>query len=73
MLPPQPGYTPVTGRRIVPENNEALKLGSNLWLMDTGEVSTEMPLLECDLTPETLEYWEAAAVRGGHVLSELIV
>ena len=72
-MPPLPGYTRVTGRRVVPYENEALKLSNNLWLAETGEVTTVKPLLECGLTPETLEYWEETAARGGNVLADLIV
>ena len=72
MLPPEPGYTPVFGRRIVPDPNHALKLASGLWLLDTGEVTTVRPPLECDLTNDTLEYWEVTAARGGNVLADLI-
>lgn len=74
MMPPEKGYTPITGRRVVPYPNESLKLGPGLWLTQEGNLTSETPISECELTAETLEYWEERAVTGqGKPLSELIV
>ena len=73
MMPPPGGPKPIPpGSRVVPYPNESLALGGGRWLEQTGQVVTELPWLECELTSATLEYWEATAARGGHVLSDLI-
>lgn len=72
MMPPEQGPRPVPATsRVVPYPNESLKLGGGRWLSQDGTVTTELPILECDLTAETLEYWEATAVRSGSTLNDL--
>lgn len=57
-----------------PYPNDILTLGGNRWLAGTGEILTTEFGSPVDLQPNTLAFWEAAAVRGtGKTLSELIV
>ena len=72
MMPPDRPQPPLPGRRVHPYPNEALALGGGRWLEQTGEVVTTLEGDECELKAVTLAYWEDAAVRGGHILSELI-
>lgn len=74
MVPPEYEVQPPVGD-LVPYPGDVLTLGGGRWLNMRGEI---VPNLrhghECQLTSQTLRYWEAAALRGqGVPLSELIV
>ena len=75
MMPPETGFKPTASPgRVVPYPNQSLRLGADVWLHQTGEVSSTRPISECELTAETLSYWEETALRGqGVPLSDLIV
>ena len=73
MMPPKVRKPIPPGSRVCAYPNESLKLGGGRWLEQDGEVVTDPYGYSCDLTAETLVFWEEAAVSGGHVLSELIV
>ncbi|OBJ08638.1 hypothetical protein A5624_19940 [Mycobacterium sp. 1482292.6] len=54
--------------------DEIPTLGGNRWLSTAGRILTTPVGVPCDLQPNTLKFWEAAALRGqGKPLSELIV
>ena len=73
MMPPD-RVTPIpSDSRVIPDPGYSLTLGGGRWLHQTGEVTTTEPSRECDITAETLAYWEDAAVRGGNTLNDLIV
>jgi hypothetical protein len=70
MPPPEPLDPPVG--HIAPYPPEILRLGENRWLTTTGEVINMEFGDPVDLKPNTLAFWEAAAVRGpGKPLSDL--
>ncbi|QBP30486.1 hypothetical protein SEA_CHARM_3 [Mycobacterium phage Charm] len=73
MMPPDESVEPATGD-VVPYPNDLLILGGNRWLAITGRILPTPFGDEVELTPQTLAFWEAAALRGqGKPLSELIV
>jgi len=53
-----------------PYPGSCLTLSGGRWLLETGEVVTELTGRKCDLTSRTRKYWEGAAGRGGHNLSD---
>lgn len=69
MPPPEP-LEPPEGD-IAPYPDEVLTLGGNRWLSSTGHVLTHPRGVPCELQPNTLKFWEAAAQRGGYVLQDL--
>ena len=70
MPPPEPLDPPVGD--IAPYPNDILRLGENRWLTITGHIITKPFGDPCELKPNTLKFWEAAALRGiGKPLSEL--
>lgn len=72
MPPPEPLDPPVGD--VVPYPNDILALGRNRWLTITGRIITEPSGDPCKLKPNTLAFWEAAALRGtGKRLSELLL
>jgi hypothetical protein len=75
MMPPEEDeeLTPPTGD-VAPYPHEALDLGAGRWLLNTGEVVTKLKGFDgVDLAANTLSFWEAAAIRGGSTLDDLIV
>ncbi|QFP95487.1 hypothetical protein SEA_GAUGELDP_3 [Mycobacterium phage GaugeLDP] len=73
MMPPTDPVDPPTGD-VVPYPNDLLTLGGNRWLTVTGRILPTPFGDPVDLQPNTLKFWEAAALRGqGKPLSELIV
>lgn len=71
-MPPEDPIGPPVGD-VMPYPDEILPLGGNRWLDITGAVLLEPFGVETDLKPNTLAFWEAAAVRGtGKPLYELI-
>ncbi|AGT14256.1 hypothetical protein ADZZY_3 [Mycobacterium phage Adzzy] len=72
-MPPKEPVDPPEGD-IAPYPDQILTLGGNRWLTPSGRILPEPFGVECDLQPNTLKFWEAAALRGtGKQLSELIV
>ncbi|ABE67325.1 hypothetical protein PBI_CHE12_3 [Mycobacterium phage Che12] len=72
-MPPTDPVDPPEGD-VVPYPNDILKLGGNRWLSQEGRIIPVPFGDEVDLEPNTLAYWESAALRGtGKPLSELIV
>lgn len=73
MMPPTGQVDPPEGD-IMPYPDEILPLGGNRWLAITGRVLPEPIGVETTLAPNTLAFWEAAALRGtGKPLNDLIV
>lgn len=73
MMPPKhPHSPPPPGTPVAPYPYQILALGGGRWLTATGEVITKRPARQCGVTSQTLWFWERAAVRGGHILSELM-
>jgi hypothetical protein len=73
MMPPTDPVEPPVGD-IAPYPDQILTLGGNRWLSLDGRVLPSPRGVPCDLQPNTLAFWEAAALRGsGKPLSELIV
>lgn len=74
MLPPEHEIPPPAGD-LVAWPNDALPLGSGRWLTTGGNIVLSLRHAnECELTSQTLRYWEAVALRGqGVPLSDLIV
>ncbi|AGR46420.1 hypothetical protein SEA_SUPERCHUNK_3 [Mycobacterium phage Superchunk] len=73
MIPPTDPVDPPEGD-IVPYPNDILTLGGNRWLSIAGRILPEPFGDPVELQPNTLKFWEAAALRGtGKPLSELIV
>lgn len=73
MMPPTDPVDPPEGD-VVPYPMDVLILGGNRWLSQSGRVLTVPLGDEVELQPNTLHFWEAAALRGtGKQLSELIV
>lgn len=72
MPPLQPRPRPTGDTAQYP--NQVLTLGGNRWLTHLGTVVTERPrgTFECDLTSQTLHFWERAARKGGTELADLI-
>ncbi|QGJ88758.1 hypothetical protein SEA_YECEY3_3 [Mycobacterium phage Yecey3] len=73
MQEPDESVEPATGD-VSPYPNDLLILGGNRWLTVTGRILPTPFGDEVELQPNTLKFWEAAALRGqGKPLSELIV
>jgi hypothetical protein len=73
MMPPDPQITPPAGD-VAPYPGSALNIGGGRWLLMTGDIVTNIVGRRCELTSQTVRYWELAALRGqGVPLSELIV
>jgi hypothetical protein len=72
MMPPLNPLPAPTGD-LSPDPNSILELGGGRWLSDTGVVIYEDRGFVVGLTAQTRKYWEAAAVRAGHKLDDLIV
>ncbi|QGH78005.1 hypothetical protein SEA_LONEWOLF_3 [Mycobacterium phage LoneWolf] len=73
MNPPTEPVEPATGD-VAPDPMDILILGGNRWLSQSGRVLPEEMGVPVELQPNTLAFWEAAALRGsGKALSELIV
>ena len=74
MMPPEHEMTPPAGD-LVAYPGEALALGGGRWLDTSGQIRLGLRgLFECQLTSQTLRYWEAAALRGqGVPLNDLFV
>ncbi|QDK03441.1 hypothetical protein SEA_PAINTERBOY_3 [Mycobacterium phage PainterBoy] len=72
-MPPTDPVDPPEGD-VIPYPMDVLRLGANRWLSQEGRV-LPVPLGdEVDIKPNTLKFWEAAAMRGSGVpLSDLIV
>ena len=73
-MPPTTPLPPPTGD-VVPWPGSALILGGGKFLLETGDLVTKRPRghRPCNLTANTLKYWEATADRGqGANLSELM-
>lgn len=71
-MPPLEPLDPPEGD-IAPYPDEVLTLGGNRWLASTGRILTHPFGVPCDLQPNTLKFWEAAALRGtGKPLGELL-
>lgn len=72
MWPADDHIVPPTGD-IAPYPNEALDLGNGTWLANDGKILSKLKgEIGCDLTDQTLHYWESAAIRGGRNLGDLI-
>ncbi|QFG11518.1 hypothetical protein PBI_MAMINIAINA_3 [Mycobacterium phage Maminiaina] len=73
MNPPTEPVDPATGD-VAPYPMDVLVLGGNRWLSQSGRILPVEMGDPVELTPQTLWFWEAAALRGqGKPLSELIV
>jgi hypothetical protein len=73
MMPPTDPVDPPEGD-VVPYPNDILILGGNRWLSIAGRVLPSEFGDPVELQPNTVKFWEAAALRGtGKPLSELIV
>ncbi|QFG08586.1 hypothetical protein PBI_VANISOA_3 [Mycobacterium phage Vanisoa] len=73
MNPPSEPVEPATGD-VAPGPMDILILGGNRWLAQSGRVLPTDLGVPVELQPNTLWFWEAAALRGsGKPLSELIV
>ncbi|AEJ93303.1 hypothetical protein FGG36_gp03 [Mycobacterium phage Jeffabunny] len=73
MQPPIEPVDPPTGD-VSPYPNDLLILGGNRWLTITGRILHTPFGDQVELKPNTVKFWEAAAMRGqGKTLSELIV
>lgn len=74
MMPPKHPKPPMApGEPYAPYPHQTLSIGGGRWLTPTGLVLTEEPHHPCELQPETLWFWEAAAAKGGYVLGDLII
>ena len=73
MMPPETPIDPPVGD-VTPFPGDVLTLGGGRWLTQDGLVIPK-PLGEAvGIEPNTIRYWEAAALRGSGVpLSELLV
>lgn len=70
-MPPTDPIDPPVGD-IAPYPNDILRLGQMRWLDTTGHIITKPFGDPCELKPNTLAFWEAAALRGtGTPLSDL--
>ncbi|QXO13281.1 hypothetical protein SEA_TROOPER_4 [Mycobacterium phage Trooper] len=73
MMPPTDPIDPPEGD-VVPYPMDILILGGNRWLSQSGRVLPVELGEPVELQPNTVKFWEAAALRGtGKPLSELIV
>jgi hypothetical protein len=62
-MPPTDPAEPPKGE-IVPNPNDILKLGDERWLTIQGHILTTEFGDPVELRPNTLAFWEAAALRG---------
>ncbi|QGH79675.1 hypothetical protein SEA_ANON_3 [Gordonia phage Anon] len=73
MQPPTEPVEPAEGDYF-PYPSSILALGGNRWLSMSGRVLTQPLGNEVEIEPGTRNYWEKAAIRGGHPsLADLIV
>lgn len=74
MMPPV-SPLPIPTGDVAPYPDEALALGGGRWLTIYGKVTTHLRgQYECELTSQTLRFWETAALKGeGVPLQDLIV